>query len=194
VDIQLDFEVTGQDSLDAEFRGFKALLAMSMKKALEQVNTEMQEALKRHIERDVYAASVYKPKVYKRRSEHSGMGAPLSDMKTNVGFSDTQASVEPQGVGAMTQFHFIPTGEHTVSKWHTADGNELIGRIEHKSPPYTWGNNSVPERPFWQNFVDEMVDEGEAAEMFERAMTLMAPTLELEADGSIIREPNDGTY
>lgn len=192
MDIQPNFEVTGQNSLDAEFRRFKALLAMSMKKALEQTNADMQEALKRHIESDVYAA--YKPLVYERRSENGGMGAPLSDLKTNVGFSDTQVSVEPQGVGAMTQFHFIPTGEHTVSRWHTADGNELIGRIERKNPPYTWGNNSVPERPFWQNFVDEMIDEGGAAEMFERAMTLIAPTLELEADGSIIREPNDGTY
>jgi hypothetical protein len=192
VEIELKFEVTGQASLDAEFRGFQALLADGMKKSLLEVNAKMQEALKEHIEQDVYYA--YVPRVYERRSLNPGFGTPLSDLQANVGFSVTEVQMHEKGVGGQTRFQYKPTGQHANSVWSGTDGDALIGRLENKSPAYRWGNRKVPERPFWQNFVDEMVDGGKAEDFFVDGMNFYAPQLEVEAGGGVERESGDGDY
>lgn len=192
VEIELKFDVTGQNSLDAEFRGFQALLASGMKKSLQEVNAQMQAALKEHIVQDVYHA--YTPRVYERRSQNPGLGTPLSDLNANVGFSVTEVQIHEKGVGGQTRFLYKPTGDHANSAWSGTDGDALIGRIERKDPPYKWGNRKVPMRPFWQNFVDEMVDAGKAEEFFVDGMNFYAPQLEVEAGGGVERESSDGDY
>lgn len=192
-EIELRFEPKWDYGLDAEMTAFKALLAQSLKKALTEVNADMQDLLKKHIETDVYKA--YKPKVYERRSEDTSLGTPLSDMRGNVAFKVTEAQIAPQGVGAQTRFQYLPTGEHSVQAWSGTDGDALIGRIERKSPLYHWGESKIPERPFLQNFFEELIEGGAAEEMLLKWLQLTGATLEVEpGGGGIVREPGDGEY
>lgn len=194
VEIELKFEITGQNSLDAEFRGFQALLAQGMKKSLQEVNKEMQQALQKQIETDVYDG-LYYPTRYKRRSSNSTFGPQLTDMRTNIKDAETTSPIVGQNeITAETSFDYFPSGKHSVKKWSGPGGNELIGRIEKKSPPYNWGNDIVPERPFWQHFVESMVDGGEAERLFVEAINNAASLLEVEAGGSVERESGDGAY
>lgn len=191
--IELRFEPKWDYGLDAEMTAFKALLAQSLKKALTEVNADMQDLLKKHIETDVYKA--YKPKVYERRSKGTSLGTPLSNMQGNVAFEATEAQVAPQGVGAQTRFQYLPTGEHSVQAWSGTDGDALIGRIERKSPPYDWGNEKIPERPFLQNFFEELIEGGAAEDMLLKWLQLTGATLEVEpGGGGIVRELGDGEY
>ena len=59
------------------------------------------------------------------------------------------------------------------------DGDDLINRIEKNDPAYNWGRRPK-NRPFFRNFVEEMLD-GRAEETLVRAMNGADPTLELEA-------------
>ncbi len=188
--IELSVQPKWTEAFDADIKSFKENLKDAMEKALESVNSEMQDTLARHIESDVYAE--YKQKTYKRRSEDPTLGTPLSDMKGNVQSPVTQMQMHEMGVAGQTRFQYLPTGEHSYKPWHSADGNQLIGRIENLDPPYRWGN--VPKRQFWQNFIAELTEQGAAAEMFERAMQIYGAALELEPDGQIEREAGDGEY
>ena len=60
----------------------EALPEDKMKRIAEYVGSEMKATLAHRIEEDVYKE--YHPKVYPRRSEHSGYGTPLNDMEKNV--------------------------------------------------------------------------------------------------------------
>lgn len=205
-DIELRFESKWDYSFDAEMTAFKALLAKTIKKALKEVNVDMQDVLKKHIEKDVYDPSVYYPDEYVRRSENPGLGTPLSNLKANVLSPVTEADVINDTVAANTRFQYMPTGEHSVPKWSSAakqdnpnfpknlDGNELIRRIETKNPRYNWGQHKVPKRPFWQNTVDELIEGGAAADSFDRWMTQYGGTLEYEGGSTAVREPGDGEY
>ena len=192
--IELQFSSKWDYSFEADITGFKGLLAKALKETLQDVNADMQETLKKHIDADVYSHSVYVPKVYQRRSENSGLGTPLNDLKANVGFEFTEAQVHEKGVGAQTRFQYLPTGEHVVRSWSGTDGDALISRIEKKEPPYNWGNNKVPKRPFWKNTVDELIEGGAAASSFDRWMQIHGGVLEYEPGAVAEREPGDGEY
>lgn len=211
MEIELKFEVTGQNSLDAEFRSFQALLASGMKKSLQEVNAEMQKALQKHIETDVYKA--YIPSEYERRSDNATLGKPLSDLEANVAFANTPVPlVTDKEIKGQTSFHYLPSGEHSVKRWSSTtpqayldkvrlhppiinvDGDELIRRIETMNPRYNWKRPDLRPRPFWQNFVDEMIDGGKAEEIFVDGMNFYASQLEVEAGGGVERESGDGDY
>ena len=69
------------------------------------------------------------------------------------------------------------------------DGDDLINRIEKKDPEYNW-RRKPPKRPFFRNFVEEMLD-GRAEETLVRAMNGADPTLGMAADMGVIREEDD---
>lgn len=159
-----------------------------MSKVANSVYGDMRDALKRHVESDVYDKSLYKPKVYKRRSEAEGRGTPLNDIEGNA-FPIIRTIPGAAEIG----INYMPTGEHKNEKWHTADGNELIGRIEKKNPPYTWEPKTgpqIPERPFWQKFVDEMIDTG-----FGDSVSRAFAAVGIEVDDiQAERQDEDGNY
>ena len=69
------------------------------------------------------------------------------------------------------------------------DGDDLVNRIEKNDPAYNWGRRPK-NRPFFRNFVEEMLD-GRAEETLVRAMNGADPTLELAEDTGMIREEDD---
>lgn len=167
--------------LESDVKAFKAEISAAMAKAMDDVGADMQEALARHIETDVYPA--YSPKMYERRYDNGGLVAQARSAKV-------------YNHGAGVSLEYKPDGTHpTVSGWHKVDGDDLIGRIEKHSPEYNWlpkRGKQIPNRPFWQNFVDEMVDEAELERFFVNAMK--AQGFEIEIGGGIERESQDGQY
>ena len=72
------------------------------------------------------------------------------------------------------------------------DGDALINRIEKSDPDYNWNRMRRPEnRPFFRNFVEEMIEGQRAENTLVAAMNAANPTLGLAADGNIIRENED---
>ena len=187
---------TGIDSFDAELSAFMNKLATTTKRSVETALGEAREILKQKIITEVENDDVYEPKVYKRRSEGSGRGAPLSDMDAYSQIIEPVAVNVNGNLQVTSRLYYNPQGGHKVSKWHTADYDELIGRIEKKDPPYTWEpkNGEIPARPFWQHFVNQMVDEKDLERFFISAINMYDTSLDIQADGDLIRESRDGTY
>ena len=191
--VQVSCSVTGLEGLDTDLTVILGQFQAASNRSLDKISSAMLNTLSLHIEKDVYAASVYYPTVYKRRSENFSLGTALNNVSVNA-----KPLIENMRAG----IDYQPTGEHAVKKWGgvegrwgRADGDQLIARIEKKSPPYTWGQDKVPERPFWRNFVTEMIEGGVAERTFIKAMGLQGTDWMLEADGQgVIREEEDGSY
>lgn len=183
-DLTFNVIIEEKGSLEEDLENYKQKeLGPSVYKALNAVADDMKEILVRRIEIDVYKAYP-KPKQYKRRSKDTTRGIPLIDVKNNVW---------PVNKGTTLVFDYAPTGEHVRGDWHTADADDLIGRIEKKDPPYfPRAQAKVPPRPFWHNFVDEILENGLAERLFVNAMK--ANGEEVIETGDLIREPNDGDY
>ena len=182
--MELSVTVTGLETLDEDLKAFQAELAGKVTASMDGVGERMKDALAAHIETDVYGA--YSPRQYKRRSEDGSRGKPLSDMTAN-------AKVYNKGAGL--SLHYKPTGDHEIRKWSGVDGDDLIGRIEKKDPMYHFypTEGEIPDRPFWQNFVSEMIEGGALDDYFAAEMLLQGIVVERE-DGGVLREPGDGEY
>lgn len=188
---------TGIDSFDAELSAFMNKLASTTRQSVEAALGEAREILKQKIITEVENDDVYKPKVYKRRSEKAGRGAPLSDMDAYSQIIEPVAVNANGNLQVTSRLYYNPKGTHRVARWNTADTpNELIGRIEKKDPPYTWEpkNGEIPARPFWQHFVNQMVDEKDLERFFISAMNMYDTSLDIQADGDLVRDGRDGTY
>lgn len=178
----MEININGGGTLEQDVAAFQLALGKLVGSAMNDVGTDMQDALARHIETDVYEA--YSPVSYKRRSENGGLGTPLNDMNAN-------SHIYNHGAGVSIEYK--PTGGHANEAWHTADGDALTRRLETKSPPYfKRAQGRVPPRPFWQEFVDEVVDGGMAEHFFAAAMRRLGE--EVTEDGNLVRDANDGVY
>lgn len=153
------------------FRGSRKALADDMRLCLQD-----------HVEADVY--DKFQPTEYVRRREDGG----LDDMRASA----TVYSDERDG-GMNLTLLYQPSGatdgEGNDVDPHV-DGDDLITRIEKKDPEYNW-RRKPSKRPFFSNFVQEMVDGGRAEETLVRAMNGADPTLGMAADMGVIREEDD---
>lgn len=172
-----------------KFSGFEADLAAleaQVKKAFrasrKDLADDMRLCLQDHVEADVYDR--FQPTEYVRRREDGG----LDDMRA----STTVYSDERDG-GMNLTLLYQPSGatdgEGNEIDPHV-DGDDLINRIEKKDPEYNW-RRKPPKRPFFSNFVQEMVDGGRAEETLVRAMNTAEPTLGMAEDAGMIREEDD---
>lgn len=191
-EISASIDVIGLESLDQDLKDFKNFVVLALaQKATPAVQSSMFDTLKKHIDKDVYEA--YDPKEYERR--RGGPNA-LDDLSNG----DILSLLGPVG-GAMPTGDFQiaagitydPRGTHQNPKWSSNDDpNEIIGRIETKSPPYKYGKG-VPKRPFWQRTVQELIEGGELGKTFIQAMNEAGLEIEMGYD-EVERESNDGDY
>lgn len=188
----------------------EAFPADKMQRIAESVGNVMKETLEHRIEEDVYKE--YTPRVYPRRSEHPGYGVPLNDMEKTV-------TLYPKSIPGKAEVTFLyqPSGEHsgTFGEFFNEDqlarlhkkasdpikpkpvhGDDLIRRIE-TGRGYDYHPSSKTKhpftdpRPFWANFVAEMLEGGE----FDRALTEAFKKEEIEIeDVHTERENGDGNY
>jgi len=175
-----EININGSGTLAQDLAAFKIELTKRSAAAMDEVGADMQSALAKHIETDVYAA--YSPKLYERRGMDGGLVAQAMTAKI-------------YNHGAGVSIEYKPDGMHPkVPGWNKVHGDDLIGRIEKHSPEYNWlpKNKTIPNRPFWQNFVSEMVDDGTAEYYYAAAMRRQGE--DVTEDGAIVREANDGAY
>ena len=200
-----------QMTLDDMVKDFgEALPKDKMQRIAESVGNVMKETLEHRIEEDVYKE--YRPHVYPRRSEHSGYGIALNDMEKTV-------TLFPKSIPGKAEVTFLyqPSGEHSGTfgeffnenqlgrihkkasdpiKPNPVHGDDLIRRIEtgrgYDYKPSSKDPHPFTEpRPFWANFVSEMLEGGG----FDDAVTnaFKAEGIDIE-DVHTERENNDGNY
>lgn len=172
--------ITGLSSLDEEIEKEETKIEVAVSFSLGSMIPDMKDALERHVQTDVY--DQYDPSVYERRSENRALGTPLIDMEVNVSASAAKNTLS---------FEYLPTGEHVVKKWATANGDALIGRIEKGNPPYDFFDPGP--RPFWTNFCNEMILGGGLFSSFTSAMG-QAGYQVIPDGGGVEPDGNDGAY
>ena len=188
----------------------EALPADKMQRIAESVGNVMKETLEYRIEEDVYKE--YTPRVYPRRSEHPGYGVALNNMEKTV-------TLYPKSIPGKAEVTFMyqPSGEHSGTfgdfyddkkllrihkkasdpiKPNPVHGDDLIRRIEtgrgYDYRPSSKDKHPFTEpRPFWANFVAEMLEGGE----FDRAVksAFAAEGIDIQ-DVHTERENSDGNY
>lgn len=136
-------KITG---LEDDLKKIEERFYAALGKAYGVLEDDMEACLGEHIAEDVYDAYP-DPTVYERRKDKGG----LLDFDSNLkkGGSSDEAKIE-----------YEPSGE-SEQWYHPVDGDELIRRIESRNPQYEWVKD-MPERPFFQNFVAEMIEGGRA--------------------------------
>lgn len=143
---------------------------------------DMRSCLEDHIEADVY--DEFQPQKYVRRRDSGG----LSDMQANT----TVYSDERLGGMELTLL-YQPDGSRDGegSKIENAvSGDDLVNRIEKKDPEYNW-RRKPKKRPFFRNFVEEMIEGRRVEDTLVAAMNAADPALGLAADGDVTRESDD---
>ena len=184
--LSIQVNASGFDELEKE--AIRASLTGGQARQIASaVSNKMKEVLAQHIEDDVYNGGYY-PRMYLRRSEHTGYGKSLQEQAL-----DAKVLQPIQNGNYVAGIEFVPSGEHENYEWDTADGDDLIGRIEHKSPMYTYypKNGFIPDRPFFAKTVEELIDGGVLEDVVVQELQSMG--YEVEREG-IIRESEDGIY
>lgn len=184
-EIILNIQISDDGLLETDLKNFQTELAKEVGKAMDDVGADMQDALAQHVETDVYAR--FSPKEYERRGAGGGL---IAQART--------AKIYNHGAGVSLEYK--PDGNHPKEgEWEEigvvpVHGDDLIGRIENWNPRYSFPprKKRLPKRPFWQKFVDEMVDDGMLEHFFVNAMRRQGE--EIIEDGQIVREEKDGAY
>lgn len=203
-DITINVGVSGLDSIDADVKAELNKLHGIIDGAAFNLGNVMMESLKKHIDKDVYEA--WGPGEYPRRVDHPKLGTPLNDVSENsfpifdapndVFYWRVGLDYLPTGVTSATTADLDPGNPRydadnpRLLVPNPANGNELVEIIEKglSSWPVT-----PPKRPFWQNFVDEMIDGGALGS--ELIMQLRAQGVEIAGTyDEVIREAGDGDY
>lgn len=177
-----DFKLTGADSVQKEYKAFNTKVYDATQSGLITVYSEMVKELQKHIQEDVYNA--YTPQSYMRRIEYGG-GTPILSAK----------NMDYEIKGMSLTFSYEPSGRNTrYPNNDYVDGDELINAIENSD--YTWqGTKQIPERHFWNNFVDDMVGaNGIAESVFVKGMNRYAPDLQVKTDGKMSLDGNETIF
>ena len=175
--------MTGSFSgLEEDMAALEAEVKNAFRASRKALADDMRACLQDHIEVEVYNA--FQPTEYVRREGSGG----LYDMKASA----TVSSDERDG-GMNLTFLYQPSGATDGEGNDVPDavsGDDLVNRIEKKDPEYDW-KRKPKKRPFFRNFVREMIEGNRAEETLVRAMNAASPTLEITADGDMIRESED---
>lgn len=191
-ELEYTVQVTGLETIDQDWQKIYAEIKDQLETSSYFLMDSMTDVLKKHINEDVYEAYP-NPKRYERRSDDPSLGTPLNSQKNMTGIPpETTSSFA--GIWVKTGLEYHPTGEHDVVEWHTADDDELIGRIENSYPPYDFPKGVPKRRLFWQNFVDELITDGVLESSFMSAMAAQGVTDLTSSAHTVERDANDGHY
>lgn len=179
-----DFKLTGADSIKKEYKAFNTKVYKGVQAGLTAVGSELTKQLQKHIQEEVYSPEAYTPKSYMRRIDYGG-GTPIISAK-NMDLQLNKMSLT---------FSYEPSGRNTrYPNSDYVDGDKLINAIENSD--YTWkGTEHIPKRPFWNNFVDDMVGaSGQAERIFVKGMNTAQPDLQVKTDGNMSTDGNETIF
>jgi hypothetical protein len=194
-DIGVKIEASGFETIEKE-----AKLILNAKVGEEISNAvyaDMKDALEEHIRDDVYSHAIYEPKTYLRRSEHRGMGVSLRKAVTKKEYTQQIGPFDYATMEWVAGLSYEPTGKHENLDWYGVDGDLLIGRIEKKEPPYQYEprkGKGIPERPFWQNFIEELIEGGRLERTVEAELKRRGIAEPGDHITGVIRDDADGNY
>lgn len=170
---------TLEDDLADQMKGLTGALAV----ALDGVITITKDRIKSHVKKDVY--DKWNPTEYERRREHGG----IIDVEGATRVTGPQIGMIGKTPAVAFSLNYKPDGESY--QWERPrDGDYLIQRIE-TGEGYEWGTHPGA-RPFWQNFVNEMIDQNELGDALYREMIALG--IEIDGFPSVSRESGDGEY
>lgn len=152
--------------------------------ALDSVAADTKEALREHIFSDVYAQWSTPPQDYVRRYYAGGLLDPAA-MQT----IDLTAQTRGTLLRGLMTIVYAPDGNHQFE--NPASGDDLIGRIE-SGKGYEWRRHPGP-RPFWEKFVNEIIDGNRMGKTFDAAM-YSALGSEYAGESVVEKEADDGQY
>ena len=198
--IDIKMEVQGdfrQIANDVERDLQKQLYGGAVAAVNDAVVTELRDVLGFHIRHDVYEA--YEPKGlihYERRSKHRGLGTSLLE-SADEDHAQSIFKLESGGKW-VSGISYEPTAEHENYEWSEPDlePDRLISRIENKDPPYNYEprRGKIPKRPFWQEFVTEMIEGGRFAKTVEEILKEKGIAEPGDSITGVIRDESDGNY
>lgn len=165
--------------VDAEMRGLTGVFLV----ALDGVITETKDRLKQHVKKDVYDR--WKPTEYIRRDKNGG----IIDIDGSSGVNGPFPQTQGKNIAAGFELRYRPSGESAQWKY-PANNNELIGRIE-SGTGYEWREHPGP-RPFWTNFVNEMIEQNEFGDAVRRELAMLG--VDVEGFPEAVRGSGDGDY
>lgn len=168
--------------LEEDLAALETELKNAFRASRKALADDMRSCLEDHIEADVY--DEFQPREYVRRRDSGG----LSDMQANT----TVYSDERLGGMELTLLYQpdgIRDGEGNEIE-NAVSGDDLVNRIEKKDPEYNW-RRKPKKRPFFRNFVEEMIEGRRAEDTLVAAMNAADPALEIAADGDMTRESED---
>lgn len=165
--------------VDAEMRGLTGVFLV----ALDGVISETKDRLKQHVQKDVY--DQWTPTEYIRREKNGGIIDIDGSSRINGPYPDTKG----KNFAAGFELRYMPGGES--EQWREpASGNALIGRIE-SGTGYEWREHPGP-RPFWTNFVNEMIEQNEFGDAVRRELVMLG--INVEGFPETVRGSGDGDY
>lgn len=190
-EIILNVKGTEDETLEAELAALlTGELQTKIGAALAEVRDDMRDTLARHVEKDVYKA-YQNPIEYERRGVNGGLQGQAMNATVHAG------PIGQDGKNYRIYLEFKPDGNHPdAANWKEppVHGDEFISRIENWNPkyPYPPRHRKLPRRPFWQKYVEELMDDGMADVFLARA--LRAQGEEVIEDFGVEREAEDGDY
>lgn len=172
-------KLAGINSVNKDYKVFNVSVYRAMQIGLTAVGSELTKQLQKHIQTDVYNA--YTPKDYIRRTEHGG----LIDSRY-MKLSQRSMAVE---------LTYLPSGFNSKYPDNSyKSGDDLIHSIE--TSHYSWaGTDDIPERHFWNNFVEDAVGtNGWTEQILVKTMNQAEKNLGAIADGRIEHDGNDTIF
>lgn len=194
-DIGVKIEASGFETIEKETK--LILNAKVSKEISNAVYADMKDALEEHIRDDVYSHAIYEPKTYLRRSEHRDMGVSLREAVSNKEYTQQIGPFDYATMDWVAGLSYEPTGEHENAEWNGVHGDALIGRIEKKEPPYQYEpkkGKEIPKRPFWQNFIEELIEGGRLERTVEAELKRLGIAEPEDHITGVIRNDADGNY
>lgn len=192
-DISVLVQASGFESIEKEAKMF--FTARVAKELANLVYADMKDALEQHIREDVYQ-EYPDPKMYKRRKDDPRRGTSLLASVEDKEYTKQIGPYDYSTGQVVAGLSYEPTGEHENWRWSDVSGDELIGRIEKKEPKYNWEpkDGEIPKRPFWQRFVEEMIEGGRFARVVEDELKRMGIAEPTDHITGVTRENADGNY
>lgn len=162
----LTITIQGLDGIDKELSDALYEMKKPIRRGLETASLTFVPVLQQHIETD-WEDTWGEPIVYHRRTNYPELGTPLGSeeyMNTEIGKD-----------GMSLRFDYTPKGKHKKYQIAELNGDDLINVIQLNEgwrwePHLDKNGRAIMQRPFWNNFVEEMKD-GILMDAFEYGFT-----------------------